>query len=128
MTKLGNKFIIFKNNFTNKESFYFNIYNRLAWNIERLIWIAYFKNINNKYCLIDGLPKDIIKYIIQLLSTFTFYENNKNEMTEPKISYFKSESKTTETSQTVSEQRAEPIASPTNENHQSYKCDCCTIV
>ena len=35
--------------------------------IERIIWIAFYKNDKNNSCLIKNLPKDIIKYILTLL-------------------------------------------------------------
>ena len=36
----------------------------LSWRIERLLWIGYMKN---NQCLLNKLPKDLIKYIIKFL-------------------------------------------------------------
>ena len=40
---------------------------RIEWNIERIIWIAFYQNKDNKKCLIQLLPKDIVKKILALL-------------------------------------------------------------
>ena len=52
-----------------QECAYFKVIgNNLKWDIERLIWIAFYKNEKNEKCFIDKLPKDIIKhYIINFL-------------------------------------------------------------
>ena len=56
-----------------RNQFVFDIYtNCIEWNVERLIWIAFYKNSDNtKYnyndCLFAGLPKDLIKCIIYLV-------------------------------------------------------------
>ena len=40
----------------------------LAWEIERLIWIAFYQNSQNDKCFLGKLPKDIItNYIFKLL-------------------------------------------------------------
>ena len=39
----------------------------ILWKQERLIWIAFYKNMENSKCLLVKLPKDIIKYIITLI-------------------------------------------------------------
>ena len=41
----------------------------LHWLTIRLIWIAFLKNDDNDKCLIKFLPKDVVKYIINLLTT-----------------------------------------------------------
>ena len=57
---MGNKCIVMQNfNFC-----HFNTWNELDWNIQRIIWIGYYKNESNKKCLFPKLPKDIIKKII----------------------------------------------------------------
>ena len=38
--------------------------NHVDWNIERQIWIAFYKNNKNNKCFIDLLPKDIVKKIL----------------------------------------------------------------
>ena len=38
------------------------------WNIERLIWIAFYKNDKNNQCIIDKLPKDVVLFILTFLS------------------------------------------------------------
>ena len=44
------------------------IKNGLSWRIERILWIAFYKNETNEKCLISTLPKDIVKVVINLLS------------------------------------------------------------
>ena len=39
----------------------------LEWNIIRLIWIAFLKNVSNEKCLLAQLPQDIIKSIEKML-------------------------------------------------------------
>ena len=39
----------------------------LPWNIERVIWIAYKKNIDNHQCLIPTLSKDIVWFLLSYL-------------------------------------------------------------
>ena len=39
----------------------------LKWEHERIIWIAFHKNVNNDQCLLSHMPKDIIETIILLL-------------------------------------------------------------
>ena len=51
------------------QQFVFDIYgvDNISWDIERLIWIAFYKNNNNNInngCLLAKLPKDLIKCII----------------------------------------------------------------
>ena len=33
----------------------------------RLIWIGYYKNRKNNSCLIAKLPKDIVRFLLQML-------------------------------------------------------------
>ena len=40
------------------------IQNYISWYQERMIWLAFYKNIQNEKCFINELPKDIIKYIL----------------------------------------------------------------
>ena len=38
------------------------------WNKwERIIWIAFYKNVQNKQCLIALLPKDVVKHVVAFL-------------------------------------------------------------
>ena len=48
-------------------------YGTLRWEIQRLLWIGYKKNINNSSCPFSQLPKDVIKCIIKF---FLIDENN----------------------------------------------------
>lgn len=43
----------------------------IAWNIERIIWIAFYQNHENKQCLIQLLPKDIVNKILHLLHSYS---------------------------------------------------------
>ena len=54
-----------------RQQFVFDIYidDDGQWNIERLIWIAFYKNIDNKDCLFATLPKDLTKIIIRFAET-----------------------------------------------------------
>ena len=57
-----------------QENSYFrlNIYiHHLESTIERIIWIGFYKNAENKKCLIKTLPKDLIMYILDLLGKQT---------------------------------------------------------
>lgn len=42
---------------------------RLAWSVERILWIAFYQNRNNKKCLLKVLSKDIIATILQLFES-----------------------------------------------------------
>ena len=46
---------------------------RVNWNIERLFWIGYQKNIKNAKCLIPQLPKDILKKILAFVACFPIF-------------------------------------------------------
>ena len=53
-----------------QQQFIFDIYaDSIEWNIERIIWIAFHKNVNNKHCLFAKLPKDLVRKIIRLIGT-----------------------------------------------------------
>ena len=39
-------------------------YARVPWNFERLIWIGFYKNMQNEKCLFAILPKELVKYIL----------------------------------------------------------------
>ena len=44
---------------------HFNIFHHcLEWNIARIIWIAWHKNIKNKNCFFNTLSKDVVKLIL----------------------------------------------------------------
>ena len=66
---MNDKCIVWQNNFY----YYFNIYSNLSWRIERILWIAYYKNDQNDQCLIDYLPKDILITIIAFLRGSIFH-------------------------------------------------------
>ena len=51
-----------------KHNFYFD-FDFFKWRYERLIWIGYEKNIDNKSCLLALLPKEVIKLILKFLKT-----------------------------------------------------------
>ena len=53
--------------FQQKNYFVFDILLN-KWNIERIIWIAFYKNDKNDKCFIDTLPKDVVLYILTFLS------------------------------------------------------------
>ena len=40
---------------------------KINWDIERIIWIAFYKNEKNKKCVIQLLPKDVVKSILALI-------------------------------------------------------------
>ena len=49
----------------NKNCAYFKVFwDILDWNIVRLIWIGFYKNVENQDCVISKLPKDIITHYI----------------------------------------------------------------
>jgi hypothetical protein len=41
---------------------------KVEWKIQRLFWIAFIKNNDNNICYISKLPKEIIHYIIKIIS------------------------------------------------------------
>lgn len=63
----------------NKKNYcHFNIYvHYVEATIERIIWIAFYKNRDNEKCLIQTLSKDLVIYILYLLG--------KQSMTTPYI-------------------------------------------
>ena len=42
------------------------IFYAMTWKRERIIWIAFYKNVENNQCLMSKLPKSIVGYIIKL--------------------------------------------------------------
>lgn len=46
----------------------------LPWKMSRILWIGFYKNLQNDYCLIYLLPKDLIKYILSFNGFF--YHSN----------------------------------------------------
>ena len=42
-------------------------YCKINWENERIIWIAYFKNNDNKKCFLNQMSKDVITYVISFL-------------------------------------------------------------
>ena len=56
--------------------FLFDIYKHyVEWDVARIIWIAFYKNVKNDKCFINTLPKDLVKYIFTLLGGI--YDSNK---------------------------------------------------
>ena len=45
----------------------FNLQNYLVWDIERVIWIAFYQNNTNDRCYIKQLPKDVVQEILKML-------------------------------------------------------------
>ena len=39
------------------------------WKVVRLIWIGFYKNDDNKMCLIGKIPKDVIQHLLCFLGT-----------------------------------------------------------
>ena len=39
----------------------------VKWDIIRIIWIGFYKNDNNDKCLLNLLPKDVIKHIVKFV-------------------------------------------------------------
>ena len=39
----------------------------LSWKIQRILWIGFFKNVNNDKCMIPKLPKDVLQKILGVL-------------------------------------------------------------
>ena len=49
----------------------------IPWNLERHIWIAFWKNENNDNCYIQNLPKDVVTHILLFLRIEKSNENPK---------------------------------------------------
>ena len=63
-----------------KKYFIFDIYNHyINWNVARIIWIGFVKNDTNNKCLIKQLPKDLIKYILELLGCLSMLTNSSSQ-------------------------------------------------
>ena len=68
--------------------------NVLTWQIERLLWIAHFKNSNlNDQCLLSKLPKDIIFFVLSFFNSkfdhiYTNKQINWQEKRNSQIEYF----------------------------------------
>ena len=41
----------------------------LSWEVARIVWIGFEKNVNNDKCLLNLLSKDLIKHVLSLLGT-----------------------------------------------------------
>ena len=48
----------------------------LDWDIERVVWIAFYKNQDNEKCCLPKLPKEVVKYILEI-SKCCVYERYK---------------------------------------------------
>ena len=56
----------------NDELLKIDIVCRLPWKYQRQIWIAYYKNRNNKKCIIGHCPKSILYIIVDLCANCVF--------------------------------------------------------
>ena len=45
--------------------------NYITWDVARIIWIGFEKNETNNKCLIGMLPKDVVRYILNMLGPAT---------------------------------------------------------
>ena len=53
----------------------FNLLKPIDWTIERVIWIGYIKNEQNKkQCKLAMLPKDVINHILKFLKVQFVFE------------------------------------------------------
>ena len=52
------------------------LYMPMVWNLERLLWIAYYKNDCNKKCFLRLMSKDIIIYILRMCKWSLFDLDN----------------------------------------------------
>ena len=50
----------------------------MPWEMERLLWIAHYKNSNNDQCYMYQMSKDIIKYIIGFIQCFILDDSVQN--------------------------------------------------
>ena len=57
----------------------------IDWKIQRLLWIGYTKNVDNRKCPFATLPKDVISYIIKF-----FLIDDKNDNTSRIVHFSKS--------------------------------------
>lgn len=65
MTLCNNHGLVLQYNY----AFVFDIYiDRVEWNIERLMWIGFYKNEKNDACLLHKLPKDLITHIVKFFA------------------------------------------------------------
>ena len=70
----GSRIVVLQNSM----GYSFNISdNYLEWDTIRLIWIAFYKNINNNKnrCSFNQLPKDLIKHIVKFVGVKLNGEN-----------------------------------------------------
>ena len=58
--------------FYEKKYFCFELVAEISWEMQRIIWIGYYKNEQNNKCLIALLPKDVVKLIFKMLSNESF--------------------------------------------------------
>ena len=81
------KIFIFNFESTSKNDQYYKFYKNilvlnignqpLLWNCQRQIWIAFYKNSKNDRCLIDRLPKDVVRNILNLCCWSIFDQINR---------------------------------------------------
>ena len=59
--------------------FIFDVYiHYIEWDVERIIWIGFYKNNKNNQCFMDQLPKDLIKHILKFLGKISVSNNSDN--------------------------------------------------
>ena len=57
--------------------FIFDVYiHYIEWNVERIVWIGFYKNNENNQCFIHQLPKDLINYVFKFLGKISASNNN----------------------------------------------------
>ena len=56
--------------------FIFDVYiYYIEWDVERIIWIAFYKNNENNQCFVHQLPKDLIKHVLKFLGKISVPNN-----------------------------------------------------
>ena len=68
-------FTNYKDDVTNKEkqrNVHYRLYiiANISWDLERLIWIGFYKNDKNSNCYIQLLPKDVVKYALSFVNGY----------------------------------------------------------
>ena len=63
MSKSNDIFVMYE-----KKHCWLKIYHSPKWEVERIMWIGWKKNNENKQCFVDNLSKDVIRHIFKFLS------------------------------------------------------------
>ena len=65
--------------------FIFDVYiHYTEWNVERIIWIGFYKNNDNNECFIHQLPKDLIQHVFKFVGKICPPNNsNDNQASRP---------------------------------------------